>query len=93
MIRLNEDYGIDVTDTSYNLVRFRISAGEKTKGQETYTPFAYFTSLEGALNCFRREILKDRLKSRSMGITEAISEVLESNREVEEMIKKAVKGL
>lgn len=91
MIRLNENYAIDVTDTSYNLVKIRISTGEKTKGEEKSSPIGYFRSLEGALNYFRREIIKDKLKSRSMGLPEALNVIKEEDSRIEKMIKAAVK--
>lgn len=88
MIRLNDNYAIDVKDV-YILCRLKISNGDKSKGQEYATPIGYFTSLEGAINSFRKEIVKENLKDRDMSLSEAVTNILESNRRVEHLIKEA----
>lgn len=92
MIILNEDYAINVTDTSYDLVKTKVVESGKNKGEISKYPIGYFASLSGALRAFGREMVKNNLKSGSMSLTEALKTISETNKEVTQIIDKAVKG-
>lgn len=91
MIRLNDKFGIEVSDKSYVLCRLRVSTGKKNKGETYSAPLGYFTGLGEALNAFRKEVIREGLKDGILSLSEAVTRVEESNTKVEEMIKEAFK--
>ena len=90
MIRLTDKYAVEVGDTAYILYRTKISSGEKHKGREYLTPIGYFTSLGGALNSFRKEVIADDLRGVDMSLSDAISKIEASNEKVERLINEAL---
>lgn len=90
MIRLTDRYGIEVGDCSYILYKIKVSGGDKHKGKEYLTPTGYFTSLGGALNSFRKEVIADNLKGLDIDLSDAISIIKASNDKVEQLIKEAI---
>lgn len=93
MIRLDDTYAIEVTDTCYALVKVRLSEGEKTKGQELKMPVGYYTGLQTALNAFAKEFVKDGLRNADIRLSEAIKIIKERSERVEALINRAVKDI
>lgn len=91
MIRLNDKYGIEVGET-YILYRIKMSNGSKNKGKEYLIPTGYFTSLGGALNAFRKEVIKEDLRGEDIDLSQALAIIEASNKKVEDLITSATGG-
>lgn len=92
MIILNDDYAIDVTQTSYNLVRMRVSNGEKTKGETQTSIIGFFTDISGVLKCFGKEMVRDNLKTANITLQDALKRISDTNAMVAKTIEDAMKG-
>lgn len=91
MIRINDDFIITIDTYNYILQR-RVGVDKKT-GEPRYNPVAYCTDLLTALKAFRREYVRLGLQNGVSSLEQACAGILQSNREVEQLIQDAVGGL
>lgn len=87
-IKLIDGYECFVDSQNYTLARRR----KNQKGEEYLTTLGYYSSLEGALRGLGRALATDALENRSMGLTDAVRTIVESNKRLEELIKVTLRG-
>lgn len=93
MIRINEDWIIDVDDHNYILKRDMHTDRIRKDGkvEHVYNIKGYFSSPDKALKSFGEEIVRDRLKESEMGLPEAVQAIRESiegwNRTVKSIMR------
>lgn len=89
MIRINDDWIIDVDDHNYILKKDthtdRLRKDGKT--EHVYNTKGYFSSLDKALKFFGEEFIRDRLKASEMGLPEAVRVIRESLEEWSKTVK------
>lgn len=87
MIKLFDNWVIDVDSTSYTLKR--IVSGKSKKGEpiERDDIKGYYSTLEGALKALGKEIVKDELKDGLYTLTDALDIVVEARKKVEKLIE------
>lgn len=81
-IKLIDGYECFVDSQNYTLARRR----KNQKGEEYITTLGYYSSLEGALRGLGRALATDALENRSMGLTDAVRTIVESNKRLEKFI-------
>lgn len=92
MIRINDDYAIQVDQTNYVLVRLGTVTKKDSKnyGEETSSTVGFYSTLDNALYAAMREIQRDALMDGDMSLGEAVSEVRRISREMKEMLSSLV---
>ena len=93
MIRINDDWVIDVDAYNYILKR-DLHRMEKSRDKKTmvpaYTTIGYYGSLRKALERLREEIIRERLRDGLRTLTEALQTIRECNKEWSELIEKVL---
>lgn len=91
MIRINNDYGIDIDDMNYTLFRFGI-AGPKSKkpGEETKTILGYYSSIESVLSAAIKYMEKDALSEGEYSLTAALKKIVEIREGFGGLLKKVL---
>ena len=85
MIRINEDYGITVDSYNYTLVK---KGGiNKKDGSIIWRSIAHCGDVTGALKAFRQEYVRQGLLDCDITLSTAYRHIVESNRQVEELIE------
>lgn len=87
-IKLIDGYECFVDSQNYTLARRR----KNQKGEEYITTLGYYSSLERALRGLGRALATDALGNRSMGLTDAVRTIVESNKRLEELIMVTLRG-
>lgn len=77
MIKIDDKYGIDVSDNNYTLVRYRVS--EKT-GEEQIQPIGYYNSMERACAGYVAKVDYDLFSGMNTTLDEAMK-AFRSHRE------------
>lgn len=90
MIRIDEDYVVDVDDFNYTLKRVKVAASGKNKGKEYFQTVGYFHSLSEALERYGQEKVRDGLKSGTMTLSEALTYIRAADEEVSRTIREAI---
>lgn len=90
MIKLFDDWVIIIDDYNYTLARYKGIRMKKGKEEPVYAQVSYFSSLESALNGFRRKLVREKLKASEFDLNEAIRVIKEINEKVSAEIKEAV---
>ncbi len=86
MIELVDGYYILVDDYSYALVKERGSIDKRTGKKQLYH-LGYYGTVEKALQALAKELARNKLKGASVGITEAVNAIRESNQTVEKLLE------
>ena len=89
MIRINEDYIIDVDEVQYTLKQDAHKTSiDKRTGQESpvYYVIGYYGNLENALRGYIRLQTNKRLKSGEYALREALDVIREEQERLERMI-------
>ena len=84
MIRVNDDYVIEVDDMSYTIKQdmHRKQIDKKTNEEkDVYVSRGYFTSLAGALQRVKELIVANSLNNGEMSLEQAIMCAVEVNKE------------
>lgn len=84
IIRLNDDWVIEVNDMSYMLKKDRHRKDKN--GDDVYTISGYYTSLEGALKGFRKELIRYGFEDKAMSVKEALKVVEKANKEFDAVL-------
>lgn len=91
MIRVNEKYGILVSNTDYSVVRIRKKTDKETGKTEEYnTPLTYHDSLIKALERIAKLTVKDAVKDGDMTLSEAVTRIQTALDRLTEEIENAV---
>ena len=95
MIRINDDWVIDVDEHNYILKRdMHIETVRKDgRQQHVYKVEGYFSSPQKALKAFGEEIVRDRLKAAEMGLADAVRTVQDTYEEWRRVVEEAMKGV
>ncbi len=75
MIRIDENYGVDIDKCNYILKRIKVSQGNKHKGEEYTEVVGYYHDLVEALKRYGQEKVRYALKDGSMTLSEAVDKV------------------
>lgn len=95
MIRINDDWVIDVDEHNYILKKDMHTERSRKDGstEHVYSTKGYFPSPDKALKSFGEEIIRDRLKASEMGLPEAVQAIRESigewTRTVDRIMKRS----
>lgn len=98
MIRLFDDWIVDVDERNYILARdtgkkiITNSKTGKTSEVETRDIHGYYQSLSGALIGLSKEIARRKLSDGSMSLSEAVKAISESNQRVADLITQTVRS-
>ena len=97
MIRVNEDWVIDVDNYNYTLQRdMHRTALIKVEGKEVerpvYKSVGYFATLDQALNRLLDEDIRERFKDGEHTLKEAIRVTKESRESWEDLIRRCMNG-
>lgn len=87
MIHLIDNYYADPNNMGFTLLEQRQAKGKD--GNPTYNTLGYCGSFEETIFLLKRKVVDQKLKSRSMELTEALAVI----RETTEEIKNAVNGV
>ncbi len=90
MIRVNEKYGILVSNTDYSVVRIRKKTDEDGKPMEYNQPLTYHDSLIKALQRIGKLTVKDAVKDGDMTLSEAVTRIQTALDKLTEEIENAV---
>ena len=90
MIKLFDDWVIIIDDYNYTLARYKGIRTKEGKEEPVYAQVSYFSSLESALNGFRRKLVREKLKASEFDLNEDIRVIKEINEKVSAEIKEAV---
>ena len=91
MIRVNETYGILVSNTDYSVVRIRKKTNEETGKTEEYNaPLTYHDSLIKALERIAKFTVRDAVKDGDMTLSEAVTRIQTALDKLTEEIELAV---
>lgn len=88
-VHLIRDYYCVTDNMSVNLARKRVIQSGKNKGQESFDIIGYYPNFEMVLKRLAEELQKERLPEAKDAL-EALRIVKESNREVKDLIARAV---
>lgn len=90
MIRINNDWIIDVDEHNYILKRDMHADRIRKDGkvEHVYNIKGYFSSPDKALKSFGEEIIRDRLKASEMGLPEAVQAIRECIGEWTQTVRK-----
>ena len=93
MIRINDDWVIDVDQYNYilkkdlHIVRTRKNKDGSEAEEHGYKVAGYFSSLSGALRGFGEEIIRDKLKEPSRTLSEAVTAIRECQEEIRRLVE------
>lgn len=90
MIRVNENYCIDVDEKCYT-VKIDKHKTDK-KGNPVYETVGYFSCLENAIRGVLVSMNKKQLKDGEHSLKEALKLMQESNRKVYDLLQEVTKG-
>jgi succinate dehydrogenase/fumarate reductase-like Fe-S protein len=91
MIRVNETYGILLSNTDYSVVRIRTKTDKKTGKVEEYNiPLTYHDSLIKALERIAKFTVRDAVKDGDMTLSEAVTRIQTALDALTEEIENAV---
>lgn len=90
MIRLDDKYCIKVDEYNYILQKIRVAEKGNNVGKEYYTCVGYFHDLVSALKAYHRECVREGLMDDFSSLSEAFKTILETDRQVEQMIQNAI---
>ena len=89
MIRINEDWVIDVDPFNYTIKK-DLHKQIKQKGGNVVDLFnvvGYYGTLDAAFNALGEQIIKDKLSTACYTLTEAVTALKECRKEFNELIK------
>jgi len=97
MIRINDDWVIDVDDRNYTLKKdlhslVKSKSGDKTKLVPAYKVVGYFSTVSGALNCLGEEIIRQKLSGSVNGLQELADAIKIAQEEWRELVKHVTGG-
>lgn len=91
MIRVNERYGILVSNTDYSVVRIRTKTDKETGKTEEYNaPLTYHDSLVKALERIAKLTVRDAVKDGDMTLSEAVERIQTALDKLSKEIEDAV---
>lgn len=95
MIRINDDWIIDVDEHNYILKRDMHTDRIRKDGkvEHVYNIKGYFSSPQKALKAFGEEIVRDRLKASEMGLADAVRTIQDTYEEWRRVVEEAMKGV
>lgn len=88
MIKVDENYYIDVDDNCYS-VKIDMHKQDK-KGAQIYTTEGYYGSLEGALKGVIKSMNKRKFSSSDFELKEALKIVQQNNNRFEELLREVL---
>ena len=94
MIRINDDWVIDVDQYNYilkkdlHIVRTRKNKDGSEAEEHSYKVAGYFSSLSGALRGFGEEIIRDKLRDGTHPLCEALQTIRDCTREWNEAVER-----
>ena len=91
MIKLIDDYVVNVDTYNYILMRGRPGKDKEGKEIVRYTALGYYSDLEKAVSACREELVRRRLQDRDMRLSEAVNTIRTCNREFREMLRERMK--
>lgn len=97
MIRLNDDYLIEIDSCNYtvkrDLHRIRVKI-DKVTGEESRTPdystVGYFGTLPGAIKGVIEDMNRTHLKNGEHDLQEALAVILENNRKFSQLMERVL---
>lgn len=93
MIRINDDWLIDVDQYNYIVKRDTHKMVKARDGKAMvpgYTTMGYYGSLRKALEALGEEMVRDRLAGDSLSLAEALQTVRECKEKWDALVRKAV---
>lgn len=92
MIRVNDTYGILVSNTDYSVVKIAVVKDENSKhlGEEYFQQLTYHDSLIKALERIAKLTVKDAVKDSDMTLSEAVTHIQNALDELKKDIENAV---
>jgi hypothetical protein len=95
MIKVTEDYVIQVDDLNYTVCENKpYTSIDKKSGRDStrYPIVGYCSSLENALSLVRGRLIRDALKNGDRSLSEAIETVQKITADFQQIIADAMKG-
>jgi len=92
MIRIDDDWVIDVDENNYILKKDLHSEKKRKDGtvEHNWKVIGYYSSPDKALKRFGEEIIRNRLRGAEMGLPEAVRAIRESMKEWSQMVERIV---
>lgn len=89
MIRLYDGYVILIDDYQYTLAK-DTGRTDKRNGRTIYDTVGYFSTLKSALIEFKRVNVRNRVKSGSHALRDALHAIIEENERLEKFIRENI---
>lgn len=90
MIKLDDQYCIDVDSYNYTLQKVSTALTGKNAGKEYYKAIGYYSDITGALEAYYKENVRQELSKGSMTLTEALRTISDVADRVTQTIRSAV---
>lgn len=84
MIKLNDDYSVDVTPKSFTLLRLR---GKTKKGADSWEIIGYYSTLRAAIRACISNMTRRKLSEGAHDLREALEIIKESDKILTDMLE------
>ena len=88
MIRINEDYVVDVDAYNYTLMRDKHKKDKK--GNPVMVTVGHYGNLENCLKGFSEEVIREQFINTDMSLKEAVDVIRKSNKELVDIIRRCM---